>query len=358
MQQRNIPGTDLSVSFLAFGNFMFGTNWWGEFSDEDGIALQNQAVDAGVNFFDTAPAYGNGRAEQLLKHTIDYAGRDHLVITTKFGYDFYGDPGEEGGHRERKQNFTPDFIRFECEKSLERMGIDHIDLYQAHNLKLPDYTDELVDAMHALKRAGKIGAWGVALGPAIGWREEGIRALLEDEADVVQTVFNLYEQAPGRELCEIVAAQGKGGIMARVPTNSGMLDDEFKTPDHQFESWDHRKFRDRDWLVYGLQKNDIVRLMAAEFGLSLRQFAIKWLASQPGMVAVEPNLLNVQDLTEYASACDGSTLDADLLAELQSLYDTDFGLGDGAHPCDIKSSTAEGGALRSAYVAPDLSAVS
>ncbi len=352
MHRLPLPGTDLTVSFLAFGNFMFGTNWWGEFSDDDGIALQNKAFDLGCNFFDTAPAYGNGRAEGLMRGTFDYAGRDNLVITTKFGYDFYQDPGEEGGHRERKQNFSADFIRFECEKSLERMGIDCIDLYQAHNLKLPEYTDELVDTMHALKRAGKIRAWGVALGPAIGWREEGVRALLEDEADIVQTVFNLYEQAPGRELCEIVAARGKGGIIARVPTNSGMLDDEFKSPDHKFEPWDHRKFRDRDWLVYGIKKNDIVRPMAEKLGLSLRQFAIKWLASQPGILAVEPNILNEADLAEYAAACDGRPLPAGVLAELGELYEADFHLGDGAHPCDIKSSVAPGGALRSDYVAP------
>ena len=96
----------------------------------------------------------------------------------------------------------------------------------------------------------------------------------------------------------------------------------------------------------------MLRPMAADHGLSLRQFAIKWLASQPGMCAVEPNILNEADLTEYASACDGSVLPADLLAELQTLYDTDFGLGDGAHACDIKSSVAEGGALRSEYVKP------
>lgn len=354
MQLRNIPGTDLDVSFLAFGNFMFGTNWWGEFTDKDGIDLQNRAVDLGINFFDTAPAYGNGRAESLLKATIAYAGRDRLVITTKFGYDFYADPGEEGGHRERKQDFSPDFIRLECERSLERLGIDCIDLYQAHNLKLPDYTDELVDTMHALKRAGKIRYWGVALGPAIGWREEGVKALMEDEADIVQTVFNLYEQAPGREFCEIVTAQARGGVMARVPTNSGMLDDEFKSSDHQFEAWDHRKFRDRDWLVYGIQKNDMIRPIATGLGLSLRQLAVKWLASQPGMVAVEPNILNEADLTEYASTCDGSALPEDILVHLQELYDDDFGLGDGAHPCDIKSSLAEGGALRSEYVKPAL----
>ncbi len=352
MQQRPLPGTDRVVSLLAFGNFMFGTNWWGEFSDADGIELQNRAYDLGVTFYDTAPAYGNGRAEGLMRETIEYAGRDNLVITTKFGYDFYSDPGEEGGHRERKQRFDPDFIRFECEQSLTRMGIDHIDLYQAHNLKLPDYTDELVDTMHALKRAGKIGSWGVALGPAIGWREEGLRALLQDHADVVQTVFNLYEQAPGREFCEAAHATGRSGIIARVPTNSGMLDDEFTSPDHVFEPWDHRKFRDRDWLVYGLAKNAIVRPMAADLGLSLRRFAIKWLAAQPGIMSIEPNILSNDDLNDYAGACDGEPLPDDVLATLAELYAEDYGLGDRAHPCDIKSSVAPGGALRSNYIPP------
>src|SRR5690606_27318321 len=134
MQYRSIPGTDLTVSLLGFGNFVFGTSWWGEFSDEEGVRLQNQAFDLGVTFFDTAAAYGNGRAESLLAQTIKYAGRDNLVISTKFGYDFYKTPGEEGGHAERPQDFSPEFLRFDLEKSLERLGIDCIDLYQAHNL--------------------------------------------------------------------------------------------------------------------------------------------------------------------------------------------------------------------------------
>ncbi len=138
MEYRVIPGTDLRVSLLGFGNFVFGTNWWGEFTDEAaGVRLQNQAVDLGVNFFDTGAAYGNGRAESLLGQTIRYAGREKLVVSTKFGYDFYSDTGEAGGHKERRQDFSPVFLRYDLEKSLERLGIDCIDLYQAHNLKPP-----------------------------------------------------------------------------------------------------------------------------------------------------------------------------------------------------------------------------
>jgi aryl-alcohol dehydrogenase-like predicted oxidoreductase len=354
MHYRTIPGTDLRVSLLGFGNFVFGTNWWGDFSDDDGVALQNKAFDLGVNFFDTAAAYGNGRAEQLLARTIDYAGRDNLVISTKYGYDFYGDPGEEGGHRERKQDFSAKFVRFDIEQSLKRLRIECLDLVQAHNLKLPQFSDELFDLMRQLQQEGKIRYWGVALGPAIGWREEGYKAFLDHDADVVQTVFNLYEQDPGREFCEIAEARGRGGVIARVPTNSGMLDEEFKSPNHTFPDWDHRKFRDKDWLIYGLQKNDILRPIAQREGTTIRGLAMRWLASLPTMVSVEPNITSEADLNDYALRCSEPALSQDTLDELTRLYDADFDLGARAHPCDWKSSTDPSGKVRSSYQQPVL----
>lgn len=352
MDYRIIPGTDLRVSVLGFGNFVFGTNWWGEFTDDDGIKLQNFAFDQGVNFFDSAAAYGNGRAESLLAKTIQYAGRDNLVISTKFGYDFYGDPGEEGGHRERKQDFTPKFLRFDLEKSLERLGIDCVDLYQAHNLKLPQYRDDLFETLEQLTKEGKIRYWGVAMGPAIGWREEGYQAFIDRDAHVVQTVFNMYEQDPGREFCEVAVQRGRGGVIARVPTNSGILDEEFKSPSHTFPATDHRKFRDKNWLIYGLKKNEIIRPIAREYNCSIRQLATKWLASQRGLVSIEPNLLNEADVREFAAACDGKYLSSQTLAQIDALYASDFNLGPDAHPCDWKSSVTPTGTIRSAYQQP------
>ena len=352
MDYRNVPGTDLRISLLGFGNFVFGTNWWGDFSDDEAVRMQNDAVDLGVNFFDTAPAYGNGRAETLMGRTIKDVGRDKVILSTKFGYDFYSDPGEEGSHRERRQDFSEAFIREDLERSLQRLGTEVIDLYQAHNIKLPQYSDEMFTAMDKLYEEGKIRAWGIALGPAIGWREEGYEAFLQRDAATVQTVFNLYEQDPGREFCEIAASRGRGGVIARVPTNSGILDEEFKSADHVFPERDHRKFRDRNWLIYGLRKNEIVKPMAEQLDLSLRQFAFKWLASQPAMVSIEPNLLSLDDVREFAVAADGRPLPADMLDELNRLYENDFALGDAAHPCDHKSSIDPSGSVRSAYLSP------
>lgn len=353
MRYRTLPQTDLSVSVLAFGNFVFGTNWWGEFTDDDAVALQNAAVERGVNFFDTAPAYGNGRSESLMKRTLADVGRENVVLSTKFGYDFYKDPGEEGSHRERKQDFSAEAVRFELEQSLTRMGVETIDLYQAHNLKLPQMTDELFDTLGRLVEEGKLRAWGVALGPAIGWREEGHQSFLERDAATVQTVLNLYEQDPGRELCEIAAAAPeRRGVIARVPTNSGILDEEFASPEHKFPPHDHRKFRDRAWLVYGLKKNELVRGIAEELGTTVRRLAIRWLTTVPGMLAIEPNILTADDLEDYASAVEEGPLLESVMDRLSALYAEHFGFGEEARPCDLKSSTASEGAVRSGYVAP------
>ncbi|MEE9405018.1 MAG: aldo/keto reductase [Algisphaera sp.] len=334
------------------GNFTFGVNWWGDFSDEEAIAIQNHAFDCGVTFFDTAPAYGNWRAERLMKDTLAYAGRDNICLSTKFGYNLFFDPGEEGSHRERKQDFSAAQIRKELEHSLKIMGVECIDLYQAHNIKQKHYVPELFETLEAVKTEGKIREWGVALGPAIGWREEGRDAFFKHDAAMVQTVANLYEQDLGREFGEIAVSRGQGGVVARVPTNSGILDEEFKDIHHTFPEKDHRKFRDRNWLVYGLQKNVIVKEMAGDLGMGVQEFAIRWLADQPAMVSIEPNILSKANVDTYAKACDGKRLPDDVHARCAKLYATDFGLGDDAHPCDFKSSVAEGGVLRSGYVNP------
>ncbi|QDU34774.1 General stress protein 69 [Poriferisphaera corsica] len=357
IQKRNIPGTDLDISLLGFGNFTFGANWWGEFTDEQAVAVQNYAFDQGVNFFDSAPAYGNGTAELRLKDTITYAGRDNIIVSTKFGYDLSPPSGasrSEQSHRERPQDFSEAFIRKDLENSLKNLGTDFIDLYQAHNIKLEHYNDELLDTMNKLQTEGKIRHWGIAVGPAIGWREECWDAFNRYNAATVQTVFNMYEQDPGRECCEIAAARGRGGVISRVPTNSGMLDDEFSSPDHKFAQNDHRKFRDKNWLIYGLKKNDMIRPLAEALGLSLRQFAFRWLASQPAMVSVEPNILTNADIDDYAKVADGQGLPQDVLEKVQAWYDTDFDLGQEAHPCDHKSSITETGAISSQYIKPEI----
>ena len=107
MDYRTIPGTDLNISIFGFGNFVFGTNWWGDYTDEQGVAIQNHAFDKGVNFFDPAPAYGNGRAENLLAQTInDTDATDTEIVGLRqdqpdagTGFIITNPPNESGSER-------------------------------------------------------------------------------------------------------------------------------------------------------------------------------------------------------------------------------------------------------------------
>ena len=348
MLYRGIPGTDIKVSELSFGNFIFGSFMWEKTADDapEGIRLQNEAYDLGVNFFDTADAYDNGRAEILMVPTLAYAGRENVILSTKFGYDFYSDPGTEGSHKERRQDFSPAFLQKALEESLRRLKTDYIDLWQAHNLKLWQMNDDLLHALESLQKAGKIRQWGVALGPAIGWREEGVVALRQWRAPTVQTVFNMLEQHPGREFCEISQQMGRGGIISRVPHSSGILQDIY-TPASTFT--DHRKYRDRNWLIYGLQKVELLRHIQKSLQCTMAQLAVKWLLTWPSLVSVQPNINTSAELREFAAACDGHYLTAAQMQEIQNLVETDFGLGSQAHACDLKSSVALSGATPSMY---------
>ena len=350
MQRRQLGNTGVEVSAISLGCWPFGVDWWGHYSQERANEMCSFAHNLGITFFDNGDAYGNGRAEEIFGNWLKSSGvrRDQLQIGGKVGYDFYSDPGEAGSHRERKQDFSPAFIRSALEKSLNRLGTDYIDIYLAHNVKLALFRDDAWAELEKLKAEGKIRSWGVSLGPAIGWREEGFQAMLDHGAKCCQTVFNMFEQHPGRELCETAVAT-KSGVLARVHDNSSILKDVVKI-DTTIGENDHRKFRDQAWKIYGLKKLELVRHYAADHGMTVHQLACKWLLQQPGLAAITGTLLNEHEIREAAESCDKPDLSMAELTEIAEQYSVDFGLGDEAHPCDIKSSIDPSGRVRSGYV--------
>ena len=351
MLRRKFGNTDLEVSAISLGCWIFGVNWWGHYSDEDAVRLCKYALDQGITFFDNGDAYGNGRAETLFGNFLKTIPRDRVEIGGKFGYDWHSDPGEEGSHRERKQDFSPQFMRRALEDSLQRLGTDYIDLYLAHNIKLPQMRDDLFAELEKVKDEGKIKVWGVSLGPAIGWREEGFKAMGDHNAKAVQTVYNLFEQHPGREFCEMARAT-KAGVLARVQDNSGVLKDIIK-PDMQMSDNDHRKFRDANWKTYGPQKVEKIRHIARAHDMTIHQLACKWLLqANPTLTAITATLLNEDEIREVCESVTKTDLTRDELRELDELYQSDFALPPESHACDLKSSTDPSGRVRSAYVPP------
>src|SRR4029077_18358129 len=298
-------------------------------------------VNLGINYIDTADAYGNGRGETILAPIL----KEHpdLVIGTKFGYDFYNNPERPGGQRELPQDMSPKFIRFACEQSLKRLGVDAIAIYQPHNPRVDVLMqDEHWDTLESLKREGKIQSYGPSLGPAIGWRHEGIYANAVRKAPVTQMIYNLLEQDPGREF--ILAAQRgasypavaeamKGQthkklcaptesfdrsfrawkanpqpqFLVRVPHSSGMLEGKY-TLDTKFDESEHRSQRPRAWLVEGLQKVERLTPLRDARGVTIGQLALMWLYAQQSIISALPNIYGEEQLTEFAAASDHAPL--------------------------------------------------
>ncbi len=324
MRYRTFPQTDLTVSEIGFGLWTLTTGWWGQHSDEEAAAMLRQALGMGVTFFDTADTYGNGRGEEIIPRALGRQ-RHEIVIATKFGYDFYNNTGPRTGQRELPHNWTPEFVRYACEQSLRRLNTDYIDLYQLHNPRMDALeSDELFDTLDALQREGKIRYYGAALGPAIGWRDEGLFALEHRRLGGMQVIHNLLEQDPGRDFIA-AARRANRGLFARVPHSSGLLEGKY-TIETTFPPEDHRSHRPREWLVNGLRKLEQLSFLHQDRNMTIGQAAIKWLLAEPLMISVLPNIYDADQLAEFATAPDKADLTAEDLQRVQELYANNFGL--------------------------------
>jgi len=322
VRTRRFGDTDLEASEIGFGTWALGSTWWGDVSESTGERLLNEALELGVTFFETGDAYGQGANEELVSRVLR-PHRDRIQLSTKFGY-VIAEGRREHSEGERPQQWDGPFVREALEGSLRRLGTDHIDLYQLHNPRMDAIdADDCFATLEELRDEGKIRQYGVALGPAIGWREEGLRAIATRGIASVQTVYNLLEQDPGRDLMAAAAEHGVG-VIARVPTSSGLLDDNL-SPETTFGPGDHRRHRPREWLVEGLQKIDRIRFLCEPgTGRTMAQAALRFILAQPQMSVVIPTITNEDELREYAGASAAPELTDDELARASELYGRNF----------------------------------
>jgi aryl-alcohol dehydrogenase-like predicted oxidoreductase len=319
MKTREFGSSGIAASEVGFGLWTLATGWWGDHTDESAIALLREAYDLGITFYDTADTYGEGRGETLLQKALGDV-RDEITIATKFGYDIYS-PWERKGHVERPHDWSPEYVRYALEQSLARLGTDRIDVYQLHNPRMDAIrSDEVFAVLDEAKAAGKIRSYGVALGPAIGWRDEGLEAFRTRRLAAGQIIHNLLEQDPGRELID-AAREASIGLMIRVPHSSGMLEGRY-TKDTVFAPNDHRRHRPREWLIEGLRKVETLGFLTE--GRTLGQAAIQWLLAEPAVTTVLPNIYDSQQLREFAAAPDTPELTATELDRVAELYANDF----------------------------------
>lgn len=330
MEKRSFGKSGVEASVVGFGVWTVSTPWWHGSNEKlkdkaYNLALLQKALDAGITLFDTADTYGNGLGESILKEALGHR-RDEICISTKFGYEWKATPVEERkGQVEQPQNFSPAFVRQGLEGALERLGTDRIDLWMLHNAKMSHIEkDDTFALLEQLKQEGKIRAYGVSVGPAIGWEPEGVKAMQTRAMDCLMIIYNLLEQKPGRRFIE-VAKQTGCGLMARVPHSSGMLEGQY-TKDTKFDATDHRSHRKKVWLEQGLQKIEQLGFLTEGRGRSLAQAALQYILAHPELTAVLPNIYNEAQLAEFAAAPATPAFSPEELAKVDALFDANFGL--------------------------------
>lgn len=326
MRYRTIAGTNVTVSEVGFGVWTVASGWWGEHTDEAAVTLLRQAFDRGITFFDTADTYGNGRGETLLAQAFPGRDRDDIVIASKFGYDWQSTMGQRReGHTEAPHRLDLPFLQQALDGTLQRLGTDHLDLWQLHNVRMEHLQhDEVWTFLDKVRDAGKVRSIGVALGPAIGWLEEGIYSLTERPVDVVHMIYNALELDPGRELIETARRTGRS-LLVRVPHSSGMLEGTYDE-NTTFAENDHRRHRPKAWLTNGLVKIQQLDFLTNGTGRTLSQAALRYVLHDPSVVSALPNIYNLAQMEEFIGASDCADLSDEDMARVEALYENNYGL--------------------------------
>ncbi|MFB6168287.1 MAG: aldo/keto reductase [Haloferacaceae archaeon] len=345
MHTRELGETGVETSAVGFGAWVVGTDWWGDRSDEDAVEMVRHAVDRGITFFDTGDVYGHGDSERVVGEALA-PYRDEVTVATKVGYDFYNNP--QAGHGELPKRMDGEWIRTALERSLDRLEMDRVELLQLHNADAAEVTPEVLDTLDDLRDEGLVDAVGWALGPSIGWLAEGERAVAE-EFDVVQTVFNLLERAPGEHVIEQIRARDADtSVVARVPHSSGILNEQV-TPDTELGAGDHRSHRPQAWYEAGWEKVETLRFLERDGERTMGQAAIQWLLAHDEVASVTPTFRSAEDIDEWAAAPDTPALSDEEYDRVARLATENFGatVDDGMDASNYRSSV-DGADLRAA----------
>jgi len=317
MNYRELGRTGWKVSEISFGAWAIGS-MWGSVDEKESMAALHKALDVGINFFDTADVYGDGRSERLLGR-LRKERKETFYIATKAGRKL-NPHTPEGYNRENLTRFVED--------SLRNLQTDCLDIVQLH---CPPnkvyYTPETFEALDGLVKAGKIRHYAVSVHSC----EEGLKALEYPGIQSVQIIFNMFRHRPS-ELFFPEAKRRRVGILARVPLASGMLTGRM-TRETTFAKDDHRNFNregarfDKGETFSGVDYNlglDIVeqlRPLVPE-GATMAQLALRWILMFDAVTCAIPGGKRPSQVEDNARASDLPPLSDEAMQKVRELYDT------------------------------------
>ena len=309
--------TGFRVSEISFGAWAIG-GFWGTVDDAESIRALHAAIDAGVNFIDTADVYGDGRSERLIAQLRRERRGDTIIVATKAGRQL---------PEQTRAGYSRANLTRWVEDSLERLDTDALDLLQLH-CPHPDVydADEVYGVLDDLVHAGKIRHYGVSVETV----DEARRAIRHPQVKTVQIIFNIFRQKPADVFFADAQAR-EVGILARVPLASGLLTGKL-TRDTVFAADDHRQFnRQGERFDMGetfsgvpydaaLDAVDALRPLVPA-GVSLAQFALRWILMHDAVTCAIPGAKTPAQARDNAAAADVAALDPAVMTAVRAIYD-------------------------------------
>ncbi|KYF76094.1 aldo/keto reductase [Sorangium cellulosum] len=316
MEYRPLGRTGFRISTVSFGAWAIGGTW-GDVDDKESLAALHRAVERGVNFFDTADVYGDGRSERLLAR-LRRERREEIVIATKAGRRL--SPHDVASYS--AENLTA-FV----ERSLKNLETEALDLLQLHCPPTDVYyRPEVFDVLDRLVKAGKIRFYGASVERV----EEALKAIEYPGVQSVQIIYNVLRQRPA-ELFFPEAKRRQVGILARLPLSSGLLTGKMSAAT-TFAADDHRSFN-REGAAFdkgetfsgvdynlGLEVVEELRPLVPP-GVSMGAWTMRWILMQDAVTCVIPGAKRPDQVDQNASAADLPALPPETMAKIREIYD-------------------------------------
>ncbi len=316
MKQRQLGNNGCNVSEVGLGCWQLGADWGNTIDKTKAFDILNEAIDNGINFFDTADVYGDGRSETLIGEFLKTSSHD-IKVATKFGRAANVFPN----------NYTETALRSSVENALKRLNVDCIELLQLHCIPTEVLTNGAIfDWLRTLKKDGKIASFGASVESVT----QGIICLEQEELQSLQVIFNIFRQKLVSELLPQAAKKGVG-IIVRLPLASGLLSGKFNA-DTQFPENDHRHYNKNGEAFNvgetfaGLPFETGVAL-AEELksycpdGMSLAELSLRWILDHKAVTTIIPGASSVKHVTQNSKTSALPSLSTELMHDLKLFYD-------------------------------------
>ena len=312
MRYRKLGNTGLEVSELGFGAWGIGRDAWIGADDDESMRALRRAIEHGVNFLDTAYAYGDGRSEQLVGAAVRDSA-ETVYVASKIPPKNMQWPAPPGLSAE--EVFPADWIVACTERSLENLGLETIDVHQLH-VWSDDWVGQgdWLDAIERLKRDGKIRFFGVSINDH--QPENAIRLVESGLVDTVQVIYNVFDQSPEDALFPAVEAAGVG-VIARVPFDEGALTGSVR-PETTFPEGDFRNS-----YFAGERKREVwerAHAIARDLDVEverLAEIALRFCLSHPAASVVIPGMRSTRNVERNVRAASAGQLEENQLTTLR-----------------------------------------